>query len=157
MISEQIRTIICFRNLPDRKNVSLIMKKIVPVFLILAALRCSAQNNDLDKTYTKVKIEIDATFPGGDSAFSKFLSHNLKYPDDAINNEIHGTVIVQFVVDTAGNISDIKAISGPKKGGLREESVRVITLSGKWIPATQNGQKVQSYKTEPIQFKMSFN
>ncbi len=133
------------------------MQKLLTTFLILAALRCSAQSNDLDKTYAKAKVEIEATFPGGDSAWSKFLNHNLKYPDDAVNNEIHGTVIVQFVVDTAGNISDIKAISGPKKGGLREESVRVITLSGKWVPATQNGHTVQSYKTEPIQFKLSVN
>ena len=131
------------------------MKKIVTAFLILSALRGSAQSADLDKTFNKVMME--ASFPGGDSAWNKFLQHNLKYPDDAISNEIQGTVIVKFLVDTAGNISDIKAISGPTKGGLREESVRVITLSGKWIPAEQNGHKVQSYKKEPIQFKMSFN
>jgi periplasmic protein TonB len=131
------------------------MKKLLPVFLILASLYCSAQEKDLDKTYTKAYIE--ASFPGGDSAWLKFLNHNLKYPDDAVNNEIHGTVIVKFLVDTAGNISDIKAISGPTKGGLREESVRVITLSGKWIPAQQNGHAIQSYKKEPMVFKLSVN
>ena len=129
------------------------MKLLLTTVIAFMALSASAQ--DLDKTFTKVEIE--AQYPGGDSAWGHFLQKNLRYPDDAINNEIHGTVIVQFIVDTAGNISDIQAISGPKKGGVREESVRVITISGKWVPAIQNGKQVRSYKQVPLKFRMSFN
>lgn len=132
------------------------MKKLLIAFLILAALRSPAQSTDRDVTHaTSVTIEVEPSYPGGDSAWKKFLNHNLKYPDDAINNQVQGTVMVQFLVDTAGNISDIKAISGPKKGGLREEAIRVISLSGKWIPGRKNGQKVPAYKTRPIQFKLT--
>jgi periplasmic protein TonB len=132
------------------------MQKLLTTFLILAALRGSAQSTDRDLVHaSSVTIEVEPSYPGGDSAWKKFLNHNLRYPDDAINNQVQGTVLVQFLVDTAGNISDIKAISGPKKGGLREEGIRVISLSGKWIPATKNGQKVQAYKTRPIQFKLT--
>jgi periplasmic protein TonB len=120
--------------------------------ILFSVLRCSAQSADLDKTYTKVMIE--AHYPGGDTAWMHFLNHNLRYPDDAVNNEIKGTVIVQFIVNTDSTISDIQAISGPTKGGLREESVRVISLSGKWIPAMQNGHAVRSYKKEPLVFKL---
>jgi protein TonB len=108
-------------------------------------------NEDYDKTFTKVEIESD--FPGGLSAWQRFLNKNLRYPDDAVNNEIQGTVIVQFIVDKEGNVSDVSAISGPE-GGLREEAIRVIKKSGKWTPAIQNGRQVKSYKKQPIIFRL---
>ncbi len=63
-----------------------------------------------------------------------------------------GTVMVQFVVDVDGTVSDVKAISGPEKGGLREEAVRVIKKSGKWTPALQNGRYVKAYRKQPVTF-----
>ena len=109
-------------------------------------------NEDYDKTFTKVEIESE--FPGGAAAWLRYLNKNLRYPDDAVNNEIQGTVIVQFIVDKEGNVSDVTPISGPDNGGLREEAVRVIKRSGKWTPAVQNGRQVKSYKKQPIVFKL---
>ena len=109
-------------------------------------------NEDYDKTFTKVEIESE--FPGGAGAWLRYLNKNLRYPDDAVNNEIQGTVIVQFIVDKEGNVSDVTPISGPDNGGLREEAVRVIKKSGKWTPAVQNGRQVKSYKKQPIVFKL---
>jgi protein TonB len=109
-------------------------------------------DEDYDKTFTKVEIESD--FPGGAAAWLRYLNKNLRYPDDAVNNEIQGTVVVQFIVDKEGNVSDVQAISGPDNGGLREEAVRVIKRSGKWTPAIQNGRQVKSYKKQPIVFKL---
>src|SRR5580698_9223177 len=109
-------------------------------------------DEDYDKTFTKVEIE--SKYPGGDGAWLRYLNKNLRYPDDAVNNEIQGTVIVQFIVDKEGNVSDVTAISGPDQGGLREEAVRVIKKSGKWTPAVQNGRQVKSYKKQPIVFKL---
>jgi periplasmic protein TonB len=109
-------------------------------------------DEDYDKTFTKVEIESD--FPGGAAAWLRYLNKNLRYPDDAVNNEIQGTVVVQFIVDKEGNVSDVQAISGPDQGGLREEAVRVIKKSGKWTPAVQNGRNVKSYKKQPIVFKL---
>jgi protein TonB len=107
---------------------------------------------DYDKTFTKVEIESD--YPGGPAAWLRYLNKNFRYPDDAVNNEIQGTVVVQFIVDKEGNVSDVNAISGPESGGLREEAVRVIKKSGKWTPAVQNGRQVKSYKKQPIVFKL---
>jgi protein TonB len=100
------------------------------------------------------KVEIESTYPGGGPAWLRFLNKNLHYPDDAQNNEIQGVVIVQFIVDDKGNVSDVQAVSGPDKGGLREEAVRAIRKSGLWTPAIQNGRQVKSYKRQPITFKM---
>ncbi|HTS45108.1 MAG TPA: energy transducer TonB [Puia sp.] len=107
-------------------------------------------NEDYDKTFTKVEIESD--YPGGAAAWMRYLSKNLHYPDDAVNNEIQGDVIVQFIVDKEGNVSDVEAISGPSE--LRDEAVRVIKRSGQWTPAIQNGRKVKSYKKQPIKFRL---
>ncbi|HTQ28639.1 MAG TPA: TonB family protein [Puia sp.] len=107
-------------------------------------------NTDYDKTFTKVEIESD--YPGGPAAWARYLNKNLHYPEDAVNNEIQGDVIVQFIVDKEGNVSDVEAVSGPNE--LRDEAVRVIKRSGKWTPAIQNGRNVKSYKKQPIKFRL---
>ena len=102
-----------------------------------------------------VPIEFEAQFPGGMAAWARFLNKNLHFPDDAQNNGIQGKVVVQFVVDREGNVSDVEAISGPEQGGLREEAVRVIKKSGKWVPGNQNGKAVKSYKRQPVTFQIT--
>jgi len=102
-----------------------------------------------------MKVEKEAEFPGGMAAWQRFLNKNFHYPDEAQNNEIQGTVVVQFIVDKEGNVSDVQVLSGPEQGGLREEAVRVIRKSGKWIPAIQNGNSVKAYRKQPIIFKIS--
>ena len=100
-----------------------------------------------------LKVEIESEYPGGITAWQRFLNRNLHYPQDAVDNEIQGTVVVQFIVDKEGNVSDVEAVSGPPE--LKAEAVRVIKKSGKWTPAIQNGRKVKSYKKQPIGFRIS--
>ena len=100
-----------------------------------------------------MKVEIESEYPGGITAWQRFLNRNLHYPQDAVDNEIQGTVVVQFIVDKEGNVSDVEAVSGPAE--LKAEAVRVIKKSGKWTPAIQNGRKVKSYKKQPIGFRIS--
>lgn len=101
-----------------------------------------------------MKVEKESEFPGGTAAWQRFLNKNLHYPDDALNREIQGAVLVQFIVDKDGNVSDVEAVGGPDQGGLREEAVRVIKKSGKWTPALQNGRYVKSYKKQPVTFSI---
>jgi protein TonB len=100
-----------------------------------------------------VPVEVEASFPGGIPAWARFLNKNLRYPDEAMNSGTGGTVVVQFVVDLDGNVSEVKAISGPEQGGLREEAERVIKRSGKWVPAIQNGRHVKAYRRQPVTFQ----
>lgn len=105
-----------------------------------------------DEIFTKVEIE--SSYPGGPGAWQRYLNKTFRYPQEAQENEIQGTVVVQFIVDRDGNVSDVEAVSGPTNGGLREEAIRVIKKSGKWEAAVQNGRKVKSYKKQPITFKL---
>lgn len=106
------------------------------------------EEDDWEKTFLSVQIESE--YPGGIESWRRFLIKSLRYPEEAIEKEIQGVVLVQFIVDKEGNVSDVSAISGPNE--LRSEAERVIRKSGKWIPASQNGRKVKSYKRQPVTF-----
>ena len=105
----------------------------------------------MDGIFTSVQIESE--YPGGAMAWQRFLNKNVRYPEQAVEQEIQGPVVVQFIVDKEGNVSDVVALSGPDE--LRAEAVRVIKKSGKWTPAIQNGTKVKSYKKQPIVFRLT--
>lgn len=114
-------------------------------------------NNDLqitahDSSSPHKIVEVEAEFPGGADAWIKYLTKTVTYPADAIKNEIQGTVIVEFVVNKNGSLSDIRAISGPDT--LKPESIRVIKESGHWVPARDRGAIVASYHKQPIIFKL---
>jgi TonB family protein len=98
------------------------------------------------------KVDVEAEYPGGQQGWYDYLIKNLKYPASAIKNEIQGEVVVEFIVKKSGMVTDIHAISGPAE--LKEASVNVIKASGHWIPAKQNGKIVESYKRQPINFKL---
>ena len=98
------------------------------------------------------KVEVEADYPGDAEGWKAYLFKNLKYPEAAVSNEVQGEVIVEFVVNTDGSLTDVHAISGPKE--LRAESVRVVKESGYWVPAMDKGMKVASYKKQPIVYKL---
>jgi len=126
------------------------MRYLLAALFFMTALTSKAQD-----TPTLTKATIEAEFPGGRPAWTQFLNKNLQYPDAAINKEIQGDVIVQFQIDEQGNVSDVKVLSGPKKGGLREEAIRMIRISGKWKPAIRNEKEVKAIKKETISFRLS--
>jgi len=113
------------------------------------------KKEDADKDVIWNKVEIPSEYPGGTAAWQRFLNKNLRFSQEAIDNEIQGAVVVQFIVDQEGNVSNVEAISGPEE--LRAEAVRVIKKSGQWTPAIQNGRKVKSYKRQPIIFRLQDN
>ena len=93
-------------------------------------------------------VEIESSYKGGMAAWQRFLLKNFRAGDAPEGEGGDIKVVVRFIVDREGNVSDIEAISGP--AALQKEAVRVIRLSGKWEPAIQNGRKVKSYKLQPI-------
>lgn len=98
-------------------------------------------------------VEQQASFPGGQGALSSWLGKNLKYPELASQNNIEGRVIVQFVVEKDGSITDIKVARGVDKE-LDKEAVRVVRKMPKWQPGKNNGIAVRSQFTLPIVFKL---
>jgi TonB family protein len=101
-------------------------------------------------------VERQPQFPGGLIEFYHFLSKNIKYPDAMRRSNIQGKVYVQFVVETDGTLSGIKAVRGPGYGA-EEEAVRVMWLSPNWQPGTQNGKPVRVAYTIPINFTLGNN
>jgi periplasmic protein TonB len=101
-----------------------------------------------------LSVQIQSQYPGGDPQWLRFLNRNLAnaYPQEAADNGIQGKVVIQFIVDRDGNVSNVNAIAGPKE--LHEAAIKVIKKSGRWIPAEQNGRKVKSYKSQPIIFSL---
>lgn len=98
-------------------------------------------------------VEEQASFPGGNEAWMKFLSKNLEYPRQAKRMGIEGAVFLSFIVDQQGSISDIQVIRGIG-GGCDEEAVRVLKESPKWNPGKQRGRPVKSRMQFRIVFKL---
>jgi periplasmic protein TonB len=101
------------------------------------------------------KVEVEAAFPGGESAWRKFLERNLRADVATENGAPAGqyTVWVQFVVDKEGNVSDVKALT-THGYGMEDEAVRVIKKGPQWKPAIQNGRNVKAYRKQPITFQI---
>jgi protein TonB len=99
------------------------------------------------------KVEIEASFKGGEGAWRKYLERNLNAATPVDNGAPEGTytVWVQFVVDREGAISDVKAQTN-HGFGMEQEAVKVIGKGPKWEPAVQNGRKVKAYRKQPITF-----
>src|SRR6476620_3769296 len=95
------------------------------------------------------KVEIESEFPGGDNGWLKYLTENFKYPKAAIRKRIQGTVIVQFIVDKQGKVTDAQVIQSVHSL-LDKEALRLIKESPNWKPAIQDGRPVRSYKKQPV-------
>jgi len=131
------------------KNVSLTENKSVKLAVTNNIIRNEKVS---DSTGPLKKVEVEATYPGGSDAWRQYILNNLKYPEEAVKNEIQGEVVVEFVVNKDGSLTGVHAISGPDR--LKAESVRVVTKSGKWVPALEQGKKVASTVKQPINYRL---
>lgn len=93
------------------------------------------------------------SFPGGNRAVNKFLSENLTYPTDCINNKIQGRVIINFDVEVDGSISNIEVLRSVHPS-LDREGIRVIRLMPRWFPGIHKGKFARVKYTLPITFKL---
>jgi protein TonB len=104
-----------------------------------------------NKVFTAV--EQMPQFPGGEAELMKYIQKNLKYPPVAMENNIQGRVVVQFVVTKTGKIGEVKVVRG-KDPDLDKEAVRVVKSLPDFIPGKMNGQSVNVWYTLPITFKL---
>lgn len=98
-------------------------------------------------------VEQMPKFPGGDAELYKFISSNLNYPAMAIENNVQGRVVVQFVVTKDGSIGNVKVVRSVDRD-LDNEAIRVCKKLPKFIPGKQNGQPVNVWYTLPVTFKL---
>ncbi len=100
-------------------------------------------------------VEDMPKFNGGDPAseFRKYISENLKYPEIAKENNIEGKVILQFSINSKGEVVDAKVVRGADPA-LDKEAIRVVMSSPDWTPGKQDGKAVKVQFTFPINFAL---
>ncbi len=98
-------------------------------------------------------VEEMPSFPGGQGALMAFLNSNIKYPVVAQENGVQGRVIVGFVVERDGSITDVKVMRSVDPS-LDREAQRVIKAMPKWKPGKQNGSAVRVKYTVPVVFRL---
>lgn len=92
-------------------------------------------------------------FPGGEAALHKFLLENIKYPPNARESCIQGRVMVSFVVEKDGSVSNVRVVRSVDPY-LDGEAARVVSIMPKWKPGKVSGQPVRTRYTLPVQFSL---
>ena len=93
-------------------------------------------------------------FQGGDANdFSKWVNQRLVYPEVAKENGISGKVMVEFIVQKDGSVTDVKALRSPDQS-LSDEAIRVVKSSPKWTPGKQRDRNVPVKYTFPVIFQL---
>lgn len=119
---------------------------------ILRAVGDDSTVSDKEKVYQVV--EQQPSFPGGREELFKYLAYNVRYPIDAAKNKIEGRVLVTFVVEHDGSISNVNVVNSVYPS-LDKEAIRVVSEMPKWIPGKANGKTVRVKYTIPITFRLS--
>lgn len=117
------------------------------------AIRLENEENKRKWDARLVKDEVEASFDGGDKAWGKFLQKNIVFPDRARNLNKNGTVVVQFIVDTKGNVVNAEIVQSVEYS-LDEEALKIIRKSPKWNPAYLDGKNVKAYRKQPLTFRL---
>lgn len=103
-----------------------------------------------------VKADVQAKFVGGDEAFIEYVRSNFQYPARCQDEGINGYVLLRFVVNTKGKVSDVKMMEETAScKEFTEEAIRVLKGSPDWIPGLVGGRFVKSYRVVPIRLNLN--
>lgn len=119
---------------------------------ILRAVGDDSTTSDNEKVYQVVGQQ--PNFPGGKKELFKYLAYNMIYPADAAKNKVEGRVLVTFVIEHDGSISNVNVVNSVYPS-LDKEAIRVVSEMPKWIPGKANGKTVRVKYTIPITFRLS--
>lgn len=98
--------------------------------------------------------DVAPLYVGGHSAIESYITNNIQYPQEAIDNGIEGTVQVQFGIDENGKITGATTV-GTKLGyGLEEEAIKVVSNMPKWDPGKVKEKNVKTRMILPITFRL---
>lgn len=120
-------------------------------FLFMMALPMNAQSESSTKVYDDV--DEMPSFPGGNYGLMTFLAQNMVYPVTAQENGVQGRVIISFVVETDGSITDVK-VARSVDPSLDREAMRVVKAMPKWTPGKKDGKPVRVKYTTPVVFRL---
>ena len=123
---------------------------------VLSLMTAYAQKTVVSQSNQNVydHVEVMPEFVGGMTAMMKYLQTNVKYPEDAIRQKLGGRVMVQFVVETDGTISNVR-VAKTVFPSLDNEAVRVVKAMPKWKPGIEKGRPVRANFTLPVVFNIN--
>jgi TonB family protein len=121
------------------------MKKILLSILLVASAFIAMQAQT-------PAAEAMPQFPGGEKALMEFVSKNLVYPEQAIKDEVQGRVIVEFNITKEGAVENAKILRNLSPE-CDAEVLRIVGIMPQWIPATKDGNSVDSSFVLPVVFK----
>jgi len=98
--------------------------------------------------------EVAPSYNGGQGAIEDYINNNIEYPQQAIDNNVEGTVRVQFGVDENGNVSQVTTVGNRLGYGLEEEAIRVVSNMAKWAPGQVRGKSVRTKMVIPITYRI---
>ena len=99
-------------------------------------------------------VEQMPQFPGGQSGLMKFLSENVHYPEAAFKSGAQGRVLVNFIIEPDGSISNVHVVK-KVNDDLDAEAARVISAMPNWSPGMQSGKAVRVKYTVPVTFRLN--
>ena len=120
---------------------------------VLCLLTANAQKTVVSQSNQSVydQVEQMPEFPGGMPAMIEYLQTNIKYPKDAIKQNVGGRVMVMFVVEADGSLSNVR-VARKVFPSLDSEAVRVVKAMPKWKPGKEKGRPVRVNFTLPVVF-----
>ena len=132
---------------------------LVLLVIVVAPVRANAQDKKGKTTQTRKDTATDdkiyevceqmPIFEGGDAALLKYLRENLKYPDNTKDRGVQGRLVIGFIVEKDGSLTDVKVLR-PVDIDLDAEVLRLVKGMPKWIPGRHNGQRVRVRYLLPI-------
>jgi protein TonB len=124
-------------------------------FVLGFHVQAIAQNQVPASASNEVYSEVDEmpSYKNGFDDLASFLGQNMKYPKEAREKNIEGTVFTEFVVEKDGQISEVKVKQGIGSG-CDEEAVRVVKAMPKWNPGVLQGKAVRTKMVLPLKFKL---
>lgn len=100
------------------------------------------------------QVEVMPQFPSGIGELQKYLAASLKYPETHLETDVQGRMVVQFIVERDGSITNIHVIRS-LGSAFDKEAVRVVKNMPRWIPGSLSGQPVRVRYIQPIMFRVS--
>ncbi|MFD1255414.1 energy transducer TonB [Mucilaginibacter terrae] len=128
------------------------MKKSLFIILIcLCSYTAKSQTDTTAKQEVFYTVDVLPEYPGGIEKMYRFINKNLKYPKQAKENSIMGTVQVKFIVEKDGTLTNIE-ISQGLNTEIDAEAIRLVSLFPKWHPGLAAGMPARVQYTIPIKF-----
>lgn len=133
----------------NKFTLSVLLVALMSIFATQSVYAQQEENQVYPVTETKPQ------YPGGEAALMQYIASAIQYPAEAINANVQGRVIIQFIVEKDGSVSEVKVVRG-RHSALDEEAVRVVkNIPEKFIPGKANGEVVRCWFILPISFKLN--